>query len=103
MYEAGVAQTLELRKVGKDIQDYEIQYKVEIPLYNSYGKVVHTVRHKVDFRVLHNDGSFELIEAKGMELDDWKWRKKLLEYIWLPEHPDHIYTVVKQSNNYRRK
>lgn len=102
-FEATTAQSLELRKVAKDIKDYETQYKVEIPIYDRDGDILHTVKHKVDFRVLHNDNSYELIESKGMELDDWKWRKKLLVLIWLPEHTDHIYTVVKQANNYRRR
>jgi len=49
---------------------------------------------RVDFRIHHNDGSYELAEVKGFETDVYKLKRKLLEFIWLPEHPDHSYTVI---------
>lgn len=97
-FEASVADELLLRKQAGDILDYDSQFKVEMWAYDSSGKPVFKVNHKVDFRVHHCDGSFELYEAKGIETTDYKWRRKFLEYIWLPEHPDHTYTVVKQWN-----
>lgn len=96
-FEAGIADELLLRKKGKDILDYDSQYKVVIEIYNKHGKKVHEVNHKVDFRIHHKDKSYELLEAKGVETMDYRFRRKLLEKIWLPEHPDHTYTVVKQS------
>lgn len=95
-FEASVADQLLLRKTAGDIKDYDNQYRIEAIAYRSDGTPAFTVRHKVDFRIHHNDGSFELYEAKGKETEDYKWRRKFLEHIWLPEHPDHIYTVVKQ-------
>ena len=95
-FEASVADELHLRKLSGDIKDYDTEYRVDIPLYDEDGKMAHTVRHKVDFRIHHNDQSFELLEAKGLELTDWKWRRMFLEKFWLPTHPDHIYTVRKQ-------
>lgn len=100
-FEAGVAQELELRKKAKDIKDYEQQFMVEVWCYRENGLPAFKVKHKVDFRVHNNDGSYELLEAKGVETTDYKWRRKFLEHIWLPEHPDHTYTVVKQRNNWR--
>lgn len=100
-YEAGVADELHLRKLGKDILDYDSQYKVIMPIYNEHGRKVHEVSHKIDFRIHHKDGSFELLEAKGAETTDYRFRRTLLEKIWLPEHPDHTYTVVKQQSNYK--
>lgn len=96
-YEAGVADELLLRKTAKDILDYESQYTVVMPVYRQNGLEAFVVRHKVDFRIHHKDGSFELLEAKGVVTGDYVWRRKCLETIWLPDHPDHIYTVVKQS------
>lgn len=96
-YEASVADDLYTRKLAKDIKDYDTQFKAEIPLYNKDGIVMMVVKHKIDFRIHHNDGSYELLEAKGVETADYKWRRRLLELFWLPEHPDHIYTVVKQN------
>ena len=95
-YEAGVAQTLELRKKCKDIKDYDNQYKVEMWAYRENGLPAFKVSHKVDFRIHHKDGSYELLEAKGVETTDYKMRRKFLENIWLPDHTDHTYTVIKQ-------
>lgn len=97
-FEASVAQELDMRKAAGEIAGWERQYRVEIPIYNKAGDVVHTVKHKVDFRLHLHDGSYELLEAKGLELSDYKQRRRLLEMIWLPEHLDHTYTVVKQRS-----
>lgn len=98
-FEAGIADELLLRKQGKDIKDYDSQFKVEMWIYRSDGTKAFKVTHKVDFRIHHRDGSFELLEAKGVETSDYVWRRRLLEELWLPEHPDHIYTVVHQGRN----
>lgn len=95
-FESSVADELYLRKQGKDIKGYDSQYKVSIPIYGKDGEVVHTVNHKVDFRIHHNDSSYELLEAKGVQTQDYLFRKMLLEKVWLPEHKDHTYTVVFQ-------
>lgn len=100
-FEESVAQDLELRKKAGDIKDWDRQYKVEIYAYQSNGNQVHVCDHKIDFRIHHNDGNFELYEAKGVETTDYKWRRKMLEKFWLPEHLDHTYTVVKQRSYYR--
>lgn len=96
-FEAATAQSLELRKKGKDILDYDIQYMLEMWCHREDGSPAFKVKHKVDFRIHHKDGSFELLEAKGIETDDYKWRRKFIEHIFLPANPDHTYTVVKQS------
>lgn len=101
-YEASVADELLLRKQAKDIKDYDSQFKVEMWVYRKDGSKAFSVNHKVDFRIHHNDGSFELVEAKGAETWDWRWRRKLLEELWLPENPDHTYTVVKQNQRRRQ-
>lgn len=101
-FEASVAEELETRKLAKDILDYDTQYRVEGFAYLPDGTKGFPFRHKVDFRIHHNDGSFELYEAKGVETDDYKWRRKCLENLWLPLHKDHIYTVIKQNSRGRR-
>lgn len=97
-FEAGVAQELDLRLKSGDITAVEPQYKVEMWCYRENGLPAFKVSHKIDFRVTNKDGSYELIEAKGIETTDYLWRRKFLEHIWLPEHPDHTYTVVKQRS-----
>lgn len=100
-YEAGVAQELDLRLKAGDIKAVDNQFKVEMWCYRSDGTAAFMVKHKVDFRITHNDGSYELTEAKGYETEDYKWRRKFLENIWLPEHLDYTYTVVKQRSGFR--
>lgn len=95
-FEAGVAQELELRKRAKDIKDYDTQYRIDAWAYRKDGTRAFCVKHKVDFRLHLNDGSYELLEAKGVETADYRMRRRFLEELWLPEHPDHIYTVIKQ-------
>ena len=97
-YEASVADELYTRKLTGGIKDYDSQYKVEMWIYREDGVKAFSVKHKIDFRIHHNDGSYELLEAKGVETPDYKWRRKLLEELWLPLNKDHIYTVVKQNS-----
>lgn len=97
-FEASVAADLDLRKRAGDIKDWESQFKVEMWAYTASGRPAFKLSHKVDFRIHHNDGSYELLEAKGVETADYKMRRKFLENLWLPENPDHTYTVVKQRS-----
>ena len=95
-YEASIADELLLRKQTGDILDYDSQFKVEMWICNEQGERKIKVTHKVDFRAHLKDGSFELQEAKGVETMDYRWRRRLLEELWLPQHPDHTYLVLKQ-------
>ena len=100
-FEARVAAELDMEVIAKVITDYERQFKVEIYAYTKDGEPVRLCSHKIDFRRHLPDGTFELLEAKGVETSDYKWRRKMLENFWLPEHPDHVYRVVKQQNAWR--
>lgn len=96
--EASVAYELDMRKKAGDIKDWQRQFRIDMPIYNSHGELVHTVSHKVDFRVEELDGSFTLVESKGFETADYVFRRKLLEKIWLPEHLDYKYEVVREKS-----
>lgn len=97
-YEASIADELFIRKLAGDIRDYDSQFKVEMWAYDANGKKAMKKTHKVDFRIHHNDGSHELLEAKGVETSDYKDRRRWLETFWLPFNPDHTYKVVKQRS-----
>jgi len=97
-FEASVAMTLDLMKRAGEIKDWEPQYKLEMWAYDKFGMAAMKKCHKVDFRVHENDGSFRLLEAKGFETQDYLDRRRWLECFWLPEHPDHIYEVVKEKS-----
>lgn len=91
--EALYAMELNLRLKARDIQKWERQYLIEIKATPSDKKLI--CRHYVDFCITHNDGSFELVEVKGYETETWKLKRKMLERLWLPYHPEYKYTVVK--------
>jgi len=96
-FEAETAHSLEMRKKAKDIKDYDTQFKMSCWLYDETGNKCFEVKHKVDFRIHHNDGTYELLESKGIETVDYKWRRKVLEKVWLPNNKDHIYTVIYEN------
>lgn len=98
-FEAGVAHTLDIRLKAGEIAGWERQFKIECVPYDCHGNPVLPckISHKIDFRVHELDGSFTLLEAKGVETADYKLRRKWLENFWLPAHPDHVYQVVKDG------
>ena len=74
-----------------EIKKWDKQFPVDIETPD--GEFI--LRHKVDFRIHHFDGSFELLETKGFEQRDYRIIKRLIEVLWLPAHLDHTYTVLK--------
>jgi len=96
--EASMAYELDIRKKAGEIADWERQFSVEMPIYNAHGKVIYSIKHKIDFRTHEHDGTFVLIETKGFLTSDYVFRRNLLEKVWLPEHPDHTYEVVKEKS-----
>lgn len=100
-YEAGVAGELDLRLKAGDIKAIDPQYRVGVWCYRENGLKAFKVSHKVDFRVTNNDDSYTLVEAKGVETPDYKWRRKFLEEIFLPDNPDYTYEVVMQRSGWR--
>lgn len=101
-FEATCRDDLELMLKAGEFVEIENHYRIDIPIYRKDGTVSSIVHHKVDFRCTRPDGSYLLVEAKGREFDDWKWRKRLLEEVWLPENLDHEYEVWKDNRKYRR-
>ncbi len=93
-FEAGVAKDLEVRKIAGEILDYETQYLVEMWAYDANGRKAMKKKHKVDFRVHNLDGTYTLLEAKGLETQDYKDRRRWLETFWLPLNLDHTYEVI---------
>jgi hypothetical protein len=70
-FEANYAMNLDMRLKAKDIDSWERQYPARI-MYNG-----------------------EKICSLWEETDVYKLKKRLLEIMWLPDHPDHTYLVVK--------
>lgn len=98
--EAGYADELRIRKMAKDIKDWERQVKLDLKI-NGY----HITNYYIDFVVHHNDGSKEYVEVKGYETEVWKLKWRILEATFdeFKEQPDDRLTVIKQSSWAPRK
>lgn len=93
--EARYAQELDLRIKAKEITDWQPQFKAALDVTDVDGRRHHITNYFVDFIVYYPDGDIELVEIKGMETEYWRLKRKLLEAVYLPEHPEMRYTVVK--------
>jgi len=88
--EAAYAQELDLRVKAKDIKEWERQ--IPLHLYVNGYKICTYV---IDFRIIHNDDSVELVEVKGFETQVWRLKWRITEAIYSVEHPEITLTVVK--------
>ena len=93
--EAAYAQELTLRERAKDIKSWERQVKLDLKVNGE-----HITNYYIDFIIHHNDGSREFVEVKGMEMEVWKLKWRILEATFddFKEHPDDCLTVIKQSS-----
>ena len=88
--EAAYAQELDLRVKAKDIKSWDRQIKISLDV-NGY----HICNYYIDFKIIHNDKSVELVEVKGFVTEVWRLKWKLFEAIYSEEHPEITLTVVK--------
>ena len=51
--------------------------------------------YALDFEIIHNDDSVELVEVKGFKTRDWAIKWKLFEAIWEVDHPEVKRTLVR--------
>lgn len=93
IFEANYARSLDWRLKATDKSRIK-DWKRQVPLRVMYkGDTLCTLW--VDFVVEHFDGTFELCETKGYETEIFKMKLRLLEAIWLPDHPEYRYTLIK--------
>ena len=88
--EANYAMELDWRLKAREFERWERQVPIRIEV-NGY----HICTTKVDFLIHHKDGNKELVEVKGFETPDYRIKKKLIEAVFLYEHPEYGYTLVK--------
>lgn len=100
-FEAGYAQELIFEKVAGRIKDFIPQKTIEL-ICNGY-KIG---TYKVDFWVIHNDQSIELVETKGWATEAFKMRWKILETMVETDpkkyfnNPEVRMTLIKQKSNW---
>jgi hypothetical protein len=94
--EARVAQELDLRKKAGEFVEVEPQFRIKLYVYLPDGKRADLFTYVCDFKCTRSDGSFLLVEAKGVETDLFRVKKRILDLVWLPEHPEYEYEIVKK-------
>ena len=87
--EATYAQQLELRKKAKDIKDWERQPQVIVYVYG-----IKMFQYKLDFKIIHNDYSEELVEVKGFPDKAFPLKWKVFTTVWNHEHPEVITNLL---------
>lgn len=87
--EAAYAKELDLRKKAGDIKDWERQVRISLDV-NGY----HICNYYIDFKIIHNDGSIELVEVKGFRTEVWRLKWKLFEAIYSKRHPEVELTII---------
>lgn len=93
IFEANYAQHLDWRLTAKGADRIKA-WKGQHPIRIQYkGETICTLW--VDFLVEHLDGTFELCETKGWESEIFKIKLRMFEIMWLPEHPEYRYTLLK--------
>ncbi len=88
--EATYAKELDLRVKAKDIKEYERQFPLELRV-----KGYLICKWKIDFRITHNDDSYEFVEVKGVETYDYIIKRKLFEALMTEMYPGSILTIIK--------
>lgn len=93
--EARVAMELDLRMNAGEFTEILPQYRIRLYVYLPDGKPVHVFDYICDFKCTRPDGSYLLVEAKGMETAVFRTKKKILDLVWLPDNPDYDYEIIK--------
>jgi hypothetical protein len=88
--ESTYASQLDLRKLAKDIKDWERQVNLELRV-NGYL----ICKWKIDFKIIHNDDSIEFVEVKGFETYDYILKRKLFEALKDEMFPGSVLTIIK--------
>lgn len=94
--EAKVAQELDLRMKAGEFIEVIPQYRIKLYVYLPDNKKADLFTYICDFKCTKPDGSYLLVEAKGMETELFKVKKRILDLVWLPDHPDYDYEIIKK-------
>ena len=89
--EAGFARDLDLLLKANEIKSWERQFKIELRAPS--GELI--CRYYCDFMVVDKNGQKKLIEIKGFSTEIFRLKLKLLQLLWLPQHPEYEYEIIR--------
>lgn len=93
--EARVAQELDLRMRAGEFTEIVPQFRIKLYVYLPDGSKADLFTYICDFLCQRKDGSYLLVEAKGMETSVYRVKKRILDLVWLPDNKDYDYEVIK--------
>lgn len=74
------------------IQSFELQPRYELqPSFVKNGKMFRKIDYVADFKVIHLDGTIEIIDIKGMFTETFSLKLKMFEKCY----PDYSLTLLK--------
>lgn len=79
--EIRVCDELRLREIAKDIKEYFVEVPITL-IVNDVNISEYLGRYYADFWVEHNDGTQEIIEAKGIQFQTFRKKWKALEAMY---------------------
>lgn len=81
--EAEYYQLLKFKKAQGHIQDFKLQPRYTLQeTFKRDGKTYRSITYIADFEVLHNDGSTQVIDVKGMMTDVFKIKAKMFTKLY---------------------
>ena len=87
-------QALKDMKNNGSIKDFELQYKYLLQeAFVKDGKKYRPIYYIADFKVINNDGSFYVVDIKGMLTTEFKIKMKLFNY----KYPDIELRLISRS------
>lgn len=80
--EARYYQELKLLKRAGEIEDFELQPEfVLLPGFKTGdGAKIREIKYRADFKIIHKDGTIEVVDVKGYKTEVYKLKKKLFLY-----------------------
>lgn len=95
--EARIAQELDLRMKAGEFTEIEPQYRIKLYVYLPDGKRADLFTYICDFKCTKPDGSYLLVEAKGHVTEKYRIKRKILDLVWLPDHPEYEFEEIRQG------
>lgn len=93
--EARVAQELDLRLKAGEFIEIIPQFRIKLYVYLPDNKPADLFTYICDFRCERPDGTYLLVEAKGKETELFRVKKRILDLVWLPDHPEYEYEIIR--------
>lgn len=98
--ESYYAAELDWRVKSKELVSWERQVKLDLRVNGE-----HITNYYMDFVELYPDGHRQFTECKGLEMEVWKMKWRILEATFedFKKHPDDCLLVVKETSMRFRK